>query len=239
MISNSRPARPVRSYISREGRLTRGQRQAIETLFPVYGLDTSGSEFEKIDFSREFGREADTVLEIGFGDGEALLQMARENPQNDYLGIEVHRPGLGHLLLQVKSLALENVRVAREDAVEFIPNAVMDSSLDRICLFFPDPWPKKKHHKRRILQQPFIALCTAKLKPGGLFHFATDWQDYAQQALLRFDDVPGLVNLAGAGCYSPRPQQRPLTKFEKRGIRLGHGVWDIIMQKPRQDQAEK
>ena len=231
METSTRPRRAIKSYITREGRLTRGQQQAIDTLFPVYGLVTSDYETSKIDFSREFGRSADTVLEIGFGDGEALLHMARENPLKNYLGIEVHRPGLGHLLLRAKSDSLDNIRVMAEDAVDVLGAAIASSSVDRICLFFPDPWPKKKHHKRRILQESFIALCTDKLKAGAIFHFATDWQDYAEDALAKLDRANGLLNQAGVGRFSPRPDDRPLTKFEKRGIRLGHGVWDIVMKK--------
>ncbi len=219
----------IRTFVVRGSRATRAQRQAIEELLPVYGLNRSAHYPDKVDIPAVFGRHAQTVLEIGFGDGEALVQLARENPGKNHIGIEVHRPGIGHLLLQLKKHQLENVRVWVGDAVDSLENAYPDQSLDRINLFFPDPWPKKKHHKRRILQAGFIEQVIARLKPGGIFHFATDWEDYAVEALCKLERHPALVNQAGPGHYTSPPAGRPETKFERRGKRLGHGVWDIVM----------
>ena len=226
--SDSRPRRPIRSFILREGRLTHGQSRALDRLMPVYGRDARDGT---INAGQWFGRQAPLVVEIGFGNGEALVDMAIQEPHWNFIGLEVHRPGVGHLLLRLESQEIDNVRVIADDAVEVLSRDFEDGSIDRICLYFPDPWPKKKHHKRRIVQDGFMAMISAKLAPGGIFHFATDWEDYAFHALEIIDRSPGLTNLAGGGCFSPRPGERPLTKFEQRGLNLGHGVWDILAQK--------
>lgn len=216
--------RSIRSFTLRQGRLTSAQRHALETLWPIYGLDPG----QNLDAQAVFGREAPITLEIGFGNGETLTQMAAENPDRDFVGIEVHRPGVGHLLLQLKERELGNVRVYCADAVEVLAHNVADASLAGINVFFPDPWPKKRHHKRRLVNPEFIRLAARKLKPRGLFHAATDWEDYAEQMLNVLEGCAELENLEGSRLYSPRPPHRPLTKFEARGQRLGHGVWDLV-----------
>lgn len=216
--------RSIRSFTLRQGRLTSAQRHALETLWPIYGLDPD----QRLDAQTVFGREAPIILEIGFGNGETLTRMADETPDRDFVGIEVHRPGVGHLLLQLKERGLENVRVYCADAVEILVHNVADASLAGINVFFPDPWPKKRHHKRRLINPEFIQLAAWKLKRGGLFHAATDWEDYAGQMLNVLEGCAELENREGSSLYSPRPQYRPLTKFEARGQRLGHGVWDLI-----------
>ena len=213
----------------REGRLTKGQARALRDLWPRFGLSVCG--VVPLDFDQIFQRHAPVTLEIGFGDGGALLEIARKNPEQNYLGIEVHRPGVGSLLLRLEEGEIGNVRVICGDAMEVINNNISDESLDRLHLFFPDPWHKKRHHKRRILSPEFIELVTDKLKPSGVIHFATDWEDYAEQGLERLERCERLTNLAGRGHYSPRPASRPETKFERRGQRLGHQVWDVLMSK--------
>jgi tRNA (guanine-N7-)-methyltransferase len=220
--------RRIRSFVRREGRLTRGQQRALDELFPRYGLEQS----EKlIDLTVLFGRQADTVLEIGFGNGASLAEMAKADPAHNYLGIEVHRPGVGNLLLQIEAQQITNLRVMCADAVEVVEQMIPDASLARVQLFFPDPWHKKKHHKRRIVQPGFVQLLRRKLKPGGVLHMATDWQDYAEHMLAVMSAAEGFVNQQGAGQYAQRPDYRPLTKFEQRGHRLGHGVWDLLFER--------
>ncbi|MFP5505162.1 MAG: tRNA (guanosine(46)-N7)-methyltransferase TrmB [Gammaproteobacteria bacterium] len=219
--------RHVRSFVRREGRITRSQQRALEELLPRFGLEPAGL----LDLDGAFGRSAPRTLEIGFGNGASLAQMAAAAPEQDFLGIEVHRPGVGHLLLEIEQRALSNVRVICADAVEILRDRLAPDSLDRVLLFFPDPWPKKRHHKRRILQPAFVALIRDRLKPGGVFHMATDWQDYAEQMLEVMDAQPGFINSAGRGHYAPKPDYRPETKFERRGLRLGHGVWDLVFAK--------
>ncbi len=184
-----------------------------------------------LDLEALFGRNAPRTLEIGFGNGESLAAMAEAAPEQDFLGVEVHRPGVGHLLLRIEALGLENVRVISHDAVEVLEHHIPDRSLDRVLLFFPDPWPKKRHHKRRILQPAFVELVARKLRPGGIFHMATDWEEYAQQMLETMEAAAGFENVAGPGRFSPRPADRPATKFERRGERLGHGVWDLLFRR--------
>jgi tRNA (guanine-N7-)-methyltransferase len=220
--------RPIRSFVRREGRLTKGQQRALEHLWPQYGVDNDDSV---LDLAALFGRDNAKVLEIGFGNGRSLARMAADFPDNDYLGIEVHRPGVGALLLLIEEQGLSNVRVVCADAVEVLKQRLPDACLDRVQLFFPDPWHKKRHHKRRIVQPEFAALVAQKLKPGGVFHLATDWQDYAQQMLTVMSAAPAYRNQAGDGNYAPRPPWRPLTKFEQRGQRLGHGVWDLLFER--------
>ena len=229
MDSYSGHHQSIRTFVVRGSRITRAQQHAIDELLPVYGLDPAAHYPDKVDIPAVFGRYAQTVLEIGFGDGEALVELARNNPDKNHIGVEAYRPGVGHLLLQLKKYRLENVRVWVGDAVDGLENAYPGQSFDRINLFFPDPWPKKKHHKRRILQAGFVDQVAAKLKPGGVFHFATDWEDYAIKAMRKLECFPALVNQSGPGNYMSPPVGRPETKFERRAKRLGHGVWDIVM----------
>jgi len=220
--------RRIRSFVRREGRLTKGQQRALETLFPRFGVAFTP---QLLDLDALFDRSASRVMEIGFGNGGALAQMAEQHPENDYFGIEVHRPGVGNLLLQIEQHHLSNIRVSQHDAVEVLEQQIPDASLDEVLLFFPDPWHKKKHHKRRIVQPAFVQLLRSKLKPGGIFHMATDWQDYAEHMLEIMNTAPGFGNLAGNGRFCERPDYRPLTKFEQRGRKLGHGVWDLVFRK--------
>ena len=218
----------IRSFIRRQGRITPGQQQAIDQLWPKYGLEPD----QPHQFSQIFGRSAPLFLEIGFGNGEALVAMATTNPDHDFLGIEVHRPGVGHLLLQLQQREITNVKVYCCDAIDVIEQQITDSSLAGIYLFFPDPWPKKRHHKRRIVRTDFIALVTRKLQQGGYFHAATDWENYAEHILEILKQQPILDNESSRGTFCKRPDYRPITKFEHRGVRLGHGVWDLIFRKP-------
>jgi tRNA (guanine-N7-)-methyltransferase len=220
--------RRIRSFVRREGRLTKGQQRALEELLPRYGINLQQGE---LDLNTLFGREAFRVLEIGFGNGASLAEMAVNHPENDYLGIEVHRPGVGNLLLQIEKQQLNNIRVSNDDAVDVLEQQIPNASLDAVYLFFPDPWHKKKHHKRRILQPAFAQLVQRKLKSGGIFHLATDWENYAEHMLEVMSTANGFENSAGKGNYIARPEYRPLTKFEQRGHRLGHGVWDLIFKK--------
>jgi tRNA (guanine-N7-)-methyltransferase len=218
--------RAIRSFVLRQGRLTPAQERAVETLLPVYGLPYVT---EKLDLDQVFGRQAPKILEIGFGMGAATAQIAAANPDKDYLGIEVHTPGVGNLLKLMEEQGLTNLRIAQHDAVEVLRDMIHDASLDGVHIFFPDPWPKKRHHKRRLLQAQFVALLCSKLKPGGYLHFATDWEEYAQWTLEVLQAEKGLAN--SVADYAPRPEYRPLTKFEQRGLNLGHGVWDLIFNR--------
>lgn len=222
--------RPVRSFVRREGRLTASQKRALSDLWPRYGIDHSR---EKLDLDTVFGRRATglRVLEIGFGNGEVLARLAGDNPDNDYLGIEVHRPGVGHLLLEIDKRGLENVRIVSHDAVEVLEEQIPLASIDALLLFFPDPWPKKRHHKRRIVQPAFLELVASRLKPGGTLHLATDWEHYAEHMLALLEADERFENVSGRGAYADRPDSRPLTKFEQRGRRLGHGVWDLLYRR--------
>jgi tRNA (guanine-N7-)-methyltransferase len=215
--------RRIRSFVKREGRLTKGQQRALDELLPRYGISLQQGE---LDFDLLFGRQAFRVLEIGFGNGTSLAEMAANHP-----GIEVHRPGVGNLLLQLEKQGLNNIRVSNDDAVEVLEQQIPNASLDAVYLFFPDPWHKKKHHKRRIVQPVFVQLLRRKLKTGGIFHMATDWENYAEHMLEVMTAAEGFENIARDGHYVARPDYRPLTKFEQRGHRLGHGVWDLIFKK--------
>ena len=208
----------------REGRITPSQQRALDELLPRYGVQLDGL----LELDRVFGRSAPRTLEIGFGNGVSLASMAAQAPDQDFLGIEVHRPGVGHLLREIDHLGLNNLRVICADAVEVMERHMAPASLDRVLLFFPDPWPKKRHQKRRILQDSFVQLIHSRLKPGGHFHMATDWQDYAEQMLAVMDSAAGFTNSAGRGQYAVKPDYRPETKFERRGLKLGHGVWDLV-----------
>jgi tRNA (guanine-N7-)-methyltransferase len=220
--------RRIRSFVRREGRLTPGQQRALEELWPQFGIEHDETV---LDLESIFGRSAPRVLEIGFGNGASLLKMAQDNPDTDYLGIEVHRPGVGNLLLGIEREGVKNIRVMSEDAVDILKQQIPDASLDMVQLFFPDPWHKKKHHKRRIVQPDFVQLLYRKLRPGGLFHMATDWQDYAEHMLEVMMAADGFTNTSPTNDYVERPDSRPLTKFEQRGHRLGHGVWDLIFKR--------
>ncbi len=220
--------RRIRSFVKREGRLTVGQERALNELFPRYGLAVQDSP---LNFENIFQRTAPCILEIGFGNGTSLAEMAANNPEQDYIGIEVHRPGVGNLLLQIEKLELTNLRVINDDAVEVLKKMIADNSLAAVYLFFADPWHKTRHHKRRIVQKEFVELLRAKLKVGGIFHMATDWQDYAKHMMRVMNEADFFENTAGKDQYLPRPDYRPLTKFEQRGQRLGHGVWDLIFKK--------
>jgi tRNA (guanine-N7-)-methyltransferase len=222
-----RPHRGVKSFVARAGRMTTAQERAWRELWPRFGVEDAGGT---LDLGTLFGREAPRTLEIGFGNGESLLALAAARPDEDFLGIEVHKPGVGHLMLRTEALGLTNVRVACRDAVEVLEERLGDATLDAVLLYFPDPWPKKRHHKRRIVQPPFVDLVARKLRPGGRFGLATDWQPYAEQMLEVVGACTLLENEFGAG-YAPRPDSRPLTRFENRGQRLGHGVWDLSFRK--------
>jgi tRNA (guanine-N7-)-methyltransferase len=217
---------PIRSYVLRQGRFSPAQQRAYESLLPRFGVKYA---HEFLDFPAIFGRSAPVVVEIGFGMGETTAAIAATHPGNDYLAIEVHTPGVGSLLKQMDEQGLTNIRIVPHDAAEVLRDMVPRESVDGIHIFFPDPWPKKRHHKRRLLQPAFAALAAERLKPGGYLHVATDWQDYAEQALEVLGAVPGLANTAER--FAPRPESRPLTKFERRGRNLGHGVWDLLFEK--------
>ncbi len=218
--------RPIRSFVLRQGRVSAAQQRAHDTLLPRYGVPYAES---LLDLEQVFGRAAPTILEIGFGMGETTAAIALAHPQNDYLGIEVHTPGVGALLKQLAAQDIANVRIIQHDAVEVLTHMIGPASLDGAHIFFPDPWPKKRHHKRRLIQPPLIALLAQKLKPDGYLHAATDWHEYAEQILAVLSAEPLLANTASD--YAPRPDYRPLTKFENRGLKLGHGVWDIIFRR--------
>jgi len=217
------PARGIRSYVLRAGRITPAQKRALDELLPRFGIPYSPAA---IDFDRVFGRTAPRVLEIGFGNGDTLVELAAESPERDFIGAEVHPPGVGHCLLAVESRGLANVRVIVHDAVEVLAHQVAAASLDEVLLYFPDPWPKKRHHKRRIVQPAFAALVADRLKPGGRFKLATDWEPYAAWMLEVLDASPGFANAAAGGGCVERPQ-RSATRFERRGQRLGHRVFDL------------
>ncbi|NQZ54374.1 MAG: tRNA (guanosine(46)-N7)-methyltransferase TrmB [Piscirickettsiaceae bacterium] len=227
-MSDSKPLRTVRSFVRREGRLTPGQQRAIDTLWPKFAIDEDETP---IDLDQLFGRNAPKVLEIGFGNGASLAKMAADQPDHDFLGVEVHRPGIGQLLNLIEQQKLTNCRVACTDAVELLKHRIADNSLERVQLYFPDPWHKKRHHKRRIIQPAFVRLLTQKIKSGGYLHMATDWQHYAEQMLDDLSDNQLFVNCSNDATYIDRPDYRPLTKFEQRGHRLGHGVWDLLFQR--------
>ena len=217
---------PIRSYVLRQGRFSRAQQRAYETLLPRFGVPYAR---EVIRFPELFGRKAPVIVEVGFGMGETTAAIAATHRGHDYLAIEVHTPGVGSLLKHVEEQALTNIRIVQHDAAEVLRDMVAPDSVDGIHIFFPDPWPKKRHHKRRLLQPAFAALAAGRLKPGGYLHVATDWQDYADQALDVLGAVPALRNTAER--FAPRPGSRPLTKFERRGRNLGHGVWDLLFEK--------
>ena len=225
-LTEQEPAhrRSIRSFVMRAGRMTDAQKRGVEQGWPRFGLTLDQGS---LDLDQVFGRQAPRTLEIGFGMGQSLLEMAQAAPEQDFIGVEVHRPGVGSLLNGVLNAGIDNLRVFDCDAIEVLNTCIADASLDRVLLFFPDPWHKKKHNKRRIVQLAFAEALRSKLKVGGVFHMATDWQPYAEHMLEVMSAAPGYRNLAEDATYVPRPDERPVTKFERRGERLGHGVWDL------------
>jgi tRNA (guanine-N7-)-methyltransferase len=222
----------IRSYVLRAGRVGPGQARALAEIGPQFVLPYQAG---LIDLDAAFGRAASNsnpaprILEIGFGMGEGLAEIAAAHPENDYIGVEVHTPGVGALLKQLGERGLSNVRVIQHDAVEVLTRMLAPASLAGVHIFFPDPWHKKRHHKRRLIQAPLVQLLASRIQPGGYIHLATDWQDYAEQMLAVLSAEPLLANTVAD--YAPRPDTRPLTKFEQRGIRLGHGVWDLVFRR--------
>ncbi|EOD80518.1 tRNA (guanine46-N7-)-methyltransferase [Grimontia indica] len=216
--------RKIRSFVRREGRLTKGQEQAMNDCWPTMGIDF---EEKQLNWTEVFGNDNPVVLEIGFGMGASLVEMAKNAPEKNFIGIEVHSPGVGACLMAARDAGITNLRVMCHDAVEVFEHMLPVASLDTVQLFFPDPWHKARHHKRRIVQPAFVQMLRDKLKIGGIFHMATDWENYAEHMVEVMDVAPGYKNTAVDGPYIPRPEERPLTKFEARGHRLGHGVWDM------------
>jgi tRNA (guanine-N7-)-methyltransferase len=217
---------PIRSYVLRQGRMSVAQKRAYDQLLTQYAIPYTPAP---LDLTAAFGRCAPTLLEIGFGMGETTAAIALEHPENNYLGIEVHSPGVGSLLKLIDQAGVSNLRLIQHDAVEVVRDMIPLDSLDGVHVFFPDPWPKKRHHKRRLIQPAFVALIASRLKLGGYLHLATDWQEYAQQMLEVLRSEPVLANTVMG--FAPRPEYRPLTKFEQRGLRLGHGVWDVVFRR--------
>ena len=223
---SSPPRRGIKSFVVRAGRMGTGQIRALETLGPRFVLPYAP---QLLDAAATFGRQAPLVVEIGFGMGQATAQIAQALPGTDFLGIEVHTPGVGALLKLIDEQQLGNVRIVQHDAVEVLEHMIAPGSLAGVHVFFPDPWHKKKHNKRRLIQAPFVSKLVTRLAPGGYLHCATDWQPYAEQMLEVLSAEPGLRNTAEG--YAPKPEYRPLTKFENRGLKLGHGVWDLVFLK--------
>lgn len=222
--TQSAHARAVRSFVTRAGRLTVAQERALVELWPKFGVEFAAGP---TDLDTLFGRRAARIMEIGFGNGDHLAALAKAHPECDYLGVEVHRPGVGHLLLAIERHELTNLRIVCHDAVEVLGQQIPLRTLDEVIILFPDPWPKKRHHKRRLIQAPFVALLVERLKAGGLLRLATDWEAYAQQMLEVLDADPHLQNLAAPERFMPRTAERAQTRFELRGARLGHAVWDL------------
>jgi tRNA (guanine-N7-)-methyltransferase len=220
--------RRIRSFVLRAGRTTPAQERALSDLWPLYGIDLSEGA---LDLTHVFGRDAQRCLEIGFGAGEVIGTLAESHPSKDYLGIEVHPSGIGRLLLRAEQGALRNLRVIRDDAVDVMRDHVPDESFDEVLVFFPDPWHKKRHHKRRLIEAHFISIVAAKLRRGGTLRLATDWQSYAEQMLAVCNANPDLESLSTDLTFVERPGFRPATRFERRGARLGHGVWDLAYAK--------
>jgi len=225
-VPATHPHRPIRSFVLRQGRQSVAQTRAMETLGPRFLLPFDNA---RLDYREVFGRTAPTVLEIGFGMGESSAAIAAELPEQNFLGVEVHTPGVGSLLKQIGERGLTNVRIIQHDAVEVLARQIAPSSLAGIHIFFPDPWPKKRHHKRRLIQSGFVHELVLRLQPGGYLHLATDWQDYAEQMLAVLQGEELLANTAAE--YAPRPAYRPLTSFERKGLAKGHGVWDLLFRK--------
>ncbi len=228
MTHADHPLRPIRSFVRREAKGVLARAEILKAHWPAYGL--SASEQGTINPQLIFGRVAPLVLEIGFGRGETLLQMALESPEKDFIGVEVYHTGLSQLLVQIDRTGLKNLRLFSADATLVLKDRIADVSLDTVQIFFPDPWPKRKHHKRRLIQVDFIKWVASKLKPGGRLHVATDWKDYAEHSMRLLSANPHFENEAGPGCCVPRPPSRPLSKYERRGLALGHSTWDLIFK---------
>ena len=228
MNEASAPRRRIRSFVKRAGRLTPGQQQALQTLWPEYGIEHDGS---LLDLAGLFPQARGVALEIGFGNGESLLEMAEADPQTGFIGIEVHEPGVGHCLRGIAERGLDNLRLMSDDAMDILRDAIPGASLERIQLYFPDPWHKKRHHKRRIVNAEFRDQAARVLRPGGLLHMATDWQDYAEHMAAELLGDARFENIGDDRGYAPQPSWRPETKFERRGKRLGHGVWDLLFRR--------
>ena len=218
----------MRSFVLRGGRLTEGQKRALDEFWPRFGIEKGES---LLDFETLFGNDAPVIMEIGFGNGDATWQMAQAHPAENFLGVEVHQPGVGRLLLQMEQHGIANIRIANDDAVEFLRERVPEESLDGVRIYFPDPWPKKRHHKRRLIQSSLIELLASRMRPGALLHLATDWEPYAEHMLevMRLSD--GFVNLSPSGDFCDQPEWRPETKYERRGERLGHQVRDLLFKR--------
>lgn len=227
-MTDSEKRRPIRSYVLRTGRMTPGQQRAFDDNWQRFGLEHSTGS---LDFDEVFGRGGSRTLEIGFGMGQSLVTMAKAAPATNFVGIEVHHPGVGKLLHGMEEQGVDNIRAYCHDAVEVMRDCIADASLDTIQIFFPDPWHKKKHNKRRLVQPAFVAQMVQKLVPGGVLHLATDWEHYAHQMMEVLSGEPLLRNTCPQGEFAPRPENRPLTKFEARGERLGHGVWDLLFER--------
>lgn len=225
---DTREARGVRSFVLRQGRITPAQKQAFDLHWPRYGIDYAG---EMLDLAKLFPRPAPTILEIGFGNGEQLLHAATSEVASNFIGIEVHRPGVGRLMNALADAELSDVRISNHDAVEVLEHQIPANSLAEVRIYFPDPWPKKRHHKRRLIQPALVELLASRVRVGGLLHLATDWAEYAAHMLEVVDACRQWRNRAGLGAYSAAPAWRINTHFEKRGIRLGHGVWDLIHER--------
>jgi tRNA (guanine-N(7)-)-methyltransferase len=217
----------IRSFVHRRSHITPSQREALDRLMPLWAIPFQAKQ---LDFQEVFGRQAPTILEIGFGMGETTEKIAHARPQDNFLGVEVFNAGVGAMLKRIDETGLTNVRVIQHDAVEVLQQMIPANSLAGVHIYFPDPWPKKRHHKRRLIQPPLVALLASRLQPDGYMHLATDWENYAEQMLEVLSNEPALENTVGSG-YAPRPDFRPQTKFESRGLRLGHGVWDLIFKR--------
>ena len=231
-MTEAKHHRKIQSFVKRSGRLSKGQSLGLNELWSDFGIDVDSSTF---DFEEIFSNQNDVTLEVGFGNGDSLLEMAIQEPNQNFLGIEVYEAGVGRLINEANKKNVGNLKVIKEDAVEVLENNVADDSISNFQLFFPDPWHKKRHHKRRIVQMGFLDLLSKKLKSNGTAHIATDWQDYAEHIMEMLESHPHFKNLAGDHIYSERPEYRPLTKFENRGQKLGHGVWDIIFRNTKGD----
>ena len=229
MIDTTDPSkRHIRSFVLRQGRVTPAQQRACDTLLPRFGISYA---MQQLDLALAFGHDAPRILEIGFGMGDSTAEIAFAHPENDYLALEVHTPGVGNLLKLIAAQQLSNIRIIQHDAVEVLRDMLGEATLDGVHIFFPDPWHKARHNKRRLIQAPFITQLMQKLKPGGYIHVATDWQDYAEQILTVLSTELLLENTVEN--YAPRPAYRPLTKFEQRGLRLGHEVWDLVFRRKK------
>ena len=228
-INELKNKKTIRSFVLRQGRMTKAQQLAFENSWQQYGIDYSGELINLNDCFENSNQK--TIVEVGFGNGKSLAQMAYENPKTNYLGIEVHGPGVGSLLIEIERLQLKNIKCFHHDAIEVFTTMLPDNSINGLQLFFPDPWPKKKHHKRRIVKPEFLDLILTKFVDEGRFHMATDWWPYAEDAMEVLSAYKGLRNEIGEGKFAPRPIFRPKTKFEARGENLGHGVWDLMFQK--------